>query len=433
MDLIPIYIFLVGLCIGVPVAIALGAGSLVFFVFADGVPAEAFAQKLQSSFGSFPLIAIPLFILAASLLNLSGVSQRLLELVDTLVGRSVGGLGKANVLLATLMGGISASAAADAAMQAKLVGIPMVARGYPRPFASAIIAASSIITPIIPPGIGFIIYGTITETSIGRLFAAGVVPGLLICIALIITVHLLVRRSGYGAAVALENSSQGRFGVRLMSTMRRAAPALLMPFFVVFGIRYGIFTPTEAGGILVIIALAYGTLVYRQIRLTDLKTAIHETTEATASLMLIVCFAMAFAFYLTWEGIPQEIMHSLLAKVSNPLLILLALNLVMLVAGMFLDTVSAMIILVPIIHPIAVRIGLDPVHIGVIVVLNLTIGGVTPPVGLLMYLSNTILGCSVAEFTRAFWPFFLALVGVLTLVILFPAVSLSVPNTLFGK
>ena len=355
MDLIPIYIFLVGLCIGVPVAIALGAGSLVFFVFADGVPAEAFAQKLQSSFGSFPLIAIPLFILAASLLNLSGVSQRLLELVDTLVGRSVGGLGKANVLLATLMGGISASAAADAAMQAKLVGIPMVARGYPRPFASAIIAASSIITPIIPPGIGFIIYGTITETSIGRLFAAGVVPGLLICIALIITVHLLVRRSGYGAAVALENSSQGRFGVRLMSTMRRAAPALLMPFFVVFGIRYGIFTPTEAGGILVIIALAYGTLVYRQIRLTDLKTAIHETTEATASLMLIVCFATAFAFYLTWEGIPQEIMHSLLAKVSNPLLILLALNLVMLVAGMFLDTVSAMIILVPIIHPIAVR------------------------------------------------------------------------------
>ena len=433
MDLIPLVVFLLGLCVGTPVAIALGAGSLVFFVSADGVPAEAFVQKIQSSFGSFPLLAIPLFVLSASLLNLSGVSQRLFELVDTLVGRSVGGLGKANILLATLMGGISASAAADAAMQAKLVGMPMVARGYPRPFVSAIIAASSIITPIIPPGIGFILYGAMTETSIGRLFAAGIIPGLLLCAALMAVVHLVVRRTGYGAVAASEHAAQGAFSSRLLVATRRAALALLMPFFIVFGIRYGVFTPTEAGAILVVIALAYGTLVYRQLGLRDIGTAIHETVEATASLMLIVGFATAFAFYLTWEGIPQEVLRFLLARVSEPLMVLLVLNLVLLVAGMFLDTVSAMIILVPIIHPIALRVGIDPVHIGLIVVLNLTIGGVTPPVGLLMYLSNAILGCTVAEFTRASWPFFAALVGVLALVVLFPTLSLTVPNALFGK
>jgi tripartite ATP-independent transporter DctM subunit len=432
MDLLPLAVFLAGLCIGAPVAIALGAGALVFFAFAGGVPAEAFVQKLQSSFGSFPLLAIPLFVLSAALLNLSGVSQRLFELVDTLVGRSVGGLGKANILLATLMGGVSASAAADAAMQAKLVGMPMVERGYPRPFVSATIATASIITPIIPPGIGFILYGAMTETSIGRLFAAGVVPGLLLCAALMFTVHLVAKRHGYGAAAAASAAARGSFPSRLMKAMRRAALALLMPFFIVFGIRYGFFTPTEAGAILVVIALAYGVVVYRQLSLRDIGKAIHETVEATASLMLIVAFATAFAFYLTWEGIPQEILRFLLGRIGEPLLVLLILNLVLLVAGMFLDTVSAMIILVPIIHPIALRIGIDPVHIGLIVVLNLTMGGVTPPVGLLMYLSNAIIGCTVGEFTRAAWPFLVALVTVLALVVLFPALSLTIPNALFG-
>jgi len=167
-------------------------------------------------------------------------------------------------------------------------------------------------------------------------------------------------------------------------------------------------------------------------RIGDIGAAIHETVEATASLMLIVAFATAFAFYLTWEGIPQELLRLLLGRIGEPLLVLLILNLVLLVAGMFLDTVSAMIILVPIIHPIAVRVGIDPVHIGLIVVLNLTIGGVTPPVGLLMYLSNAIIGCTVGEFTRAAWPFLVALLVVLMLVILFPALSLTIPNALFG-
>ncbi|MGE0716870.1 MAG: TRAP transporter large permease subunit, partial [Alphaproteobacteria bacterium] len=202
MDLIPFAVFLGAMALGVPVALALGAGAVVFFLGSDGLPAEAFVQKVQSSFGSFPLLAIPLFVLAASILNAAGVSQRLFALAEVAVGRSTGGLGKINVLMATLMGGISASASADAAMQAKLVGQPMIERGYPRPFVAAIIACSAVITPIIPPGIGFILYGAMTETSIGRLFTAGILPGLLLAAALILVVHVEARRMERAGRVA---------------------------------------------------------------------------------------------------------------------------------------------------------------------------------------------------------------------------------------
>jgi len=254
---------------------------------------------------------------------------------------------------------------------------------------------------------------------------------LLLCLTLMGTVHVVARRSGFGMAAAQDRAAGLPRSRHLMIALRRAAPALLMPVLIVLGIRYGVFTPTEAGAVLVLIALAYGLFVYRQLQLEHVLTATRETIEATASLMLIVSFATAFAFYLTWEGIPQEILRFLLKHVSDPLAVLLILNVVLLVAGMFLDTVSAMIILVPIIHPIALRIGIDPVHIGLIVVLNLTIGGVTPPVGLLMYLSNAIIGCSVLEFTRAAWPFLLALLAVLGVVILWPEFSLFIPHALF--
>lgn len=431
MDLLPFLVFLATMCLGVPVAIALGAGALVFFLTSSGVPAEAFAQKLQSPFGSFPLIAIPLFVLAASILNFAGVSGRIFDLADALVGRSVGGLGKVNVLLATLMGGVSASAAADAAMQAKLVGEPMVERGYPRPFVAAIIATSAVITPIIPPGIGFILYGAMTETSIGRLFAAGIVPGILLCIALIFTVHVVTRLSGFHHSVGAAGSVDPRHRIGVFAALRRASLALLMPVFIVVGIRYGAFTPTEAGGVLVVIGLVFGFLVYRELSVPDLGRAIEETGESTASLMLIVCCSTSLAFYLTWEGVPQQAARFVVSQFSSKLMLILVVNAVLLVAGMFLDTVSAMIILVPIMHPIALRAGIDPVHMGVMVVLNLTIGAVTPPVGLLMYLVNGVLGTSVAEFARASLPFLAALLFVLGLVAAFPELSLAVPRALY--
>jgi len=432
MDLMPLAILAVAMCLGVPVGISLGASALWFFMTADGVPHEAFVQKIQSSFGSYPLLAIPLFIFAASILNMAGVSQRLFDLADALVGRTVGGLGKVNVIMATMMGGISASASADAAMQAKLVGQPMVAQGYPRAFVSSIIASSAVITPIIPPGIGFILYGAMTETSIGQLFAAGIVPGLLICVALLAVVHVVTQVKGYDRMrIAPPPADWPTRARRMRLALRRAALALAMPIFIVIGIRYGIFTPTEAGGVLVLIGLFFGFVVYRELRLRDLAHAIGETMETTASLMLIVCFSTAFAFYLTWEMIPQQVTQLVLSHTNDKYMVILAINVILLLAGTFLETIPAMIILVPLIHPIAMRLGIDPVHIGVIVVINLTLGSVTPPVGILMFLANGVLGTTVAEFTRASWPFIAAIVVVLALVSAFPMLSLAIPRMLY--
>ncbi len=428
----PLVILAVAMCLGVPVGTSLGASALWFFVTADGLPHEAFAQKIQSSFGSYPLLAIPLFIFAASILNRAGVSQRLFDLADVLVGRTVGGLGKANVIMATLMGGVSASAAADAAMQAKLVGQPMVAQGYPRAFVSSIIASSAVITPIIPPGIGFILYGAMTETSIGQLFAAGIVPGLLMCLALIVVVHVVTLAKGYDRLrIHPPPADWSARAQRMRVALRRASLALLMPVFIVVGIRYGIFTPTEAGGVLVLIGLLFGFVVYRELRLRDLATAIDETMETTASLMLIVCFSTAFAFYLTWEMIPQQLTQLVLSHTSDKYLVILAVNVILLLVGIFLETIPAMIILVPLIHPIALRLGIDPVHMGVIVVVNLTLGSVTPPVGILMFLANGVLGTTVAEFTRASWPFIAAIVAVLALISAFPMLCLAIPRALY--
>jgi tripartite ATP-independent transporter DctM subunit len=430
MDLIPAVVLLVAMCLGMPVAIALGAGALTFFLTADGIPVAAFAQKVQSSFGTGALLAIPLFVLAGALLNLSGVSQRLFALAEALVGNSTGGLAKVNVVLVTLIGGVSASAAADAAMQAKLVGQPMVARGYPRPFAAAVIAASALIDPLIPPGIGFILYGAMTETSVGRLFAAGVVPGLMMCAALLVTVHIVAKRGGYDAARRHAASAISR-PVIILGALRRAWVALLMPVFVVLGIRYGLFTPTEAGGVLVVIALVYGFVIYRELRLADIGIALRESIDVTASLMLIVAVSTAFAFYLTWEGMPQQLTRFVLAHVNDKLMIILIVNIVLFVVGTFLEPIPAMIILVPILHPIALRVGIDPVHMGVMVVLNLTIGAITPPIGTVMFLVNSVLGVSVAQFAWASLPFLGALLLVLAAISAVPELCLALPRALY--
>ncbi|MBK9607537.1 MAG: TRAP transporter large permease [Betaproteobacteria bacterium] len=431
MSLLPFICFFVGMLIGAPIAIALGGGALAFFLTAGGIPMEAFVQKMQAPFGSFPLVAIPLYVFAATVLNYAGVTRRLFDFAEALVGSSVGGMAKVNVVFATLTGGVSASATADAAMQAKVIGLPMLERGYPKAFVAVVIAASSIITPIIPPGIGFILYGAMTDTSIGQLFAAGILPGILICIVLIVTVHIVVKGRNFPWTNAEHERKAAVAATSVMRSFRRALLALLMPFIIVFGIRYGIFTPTEAGGLLALIGLVFGLVVYRELKPFHFPLILHETVAATASLMLIVCFSTAFAFYLTWEGIPQQIMRVVTSTVTDPYLLLLLVNIVLLIAGLFLDTVSALIILVPIILPIAIKAGIDPVHLGVIVVLNLTFGAMTPPVGTLMYLVNSILNVTVMQFTKAAAPFFAAYLVLLTIISYVPKISLLLPRAMF--
>jgi tripartite ATP-independent transporter DctM subunit len=423
----PIWVLLGLMALNVPVAFAMGIAALTFFVSAEGLPLEIFAQRIIAATESFPLLAVPFFILAGSIMNRAGITRRLMTLADALVGHMMGGLAQANIVLATLMGGLSASANAEAAMQAKMLGPEMMRRGYSGGFTAAVIACAAVITPIIPPGIGLVIYGFLADVSVGRLFLGGVLPGLLICSALMVATWATSRRRGFAA-------SRDRFvGLpSLRRAVREAAWALTIPLYILIGIRYGLFTPTEAGAMTVVYALLVGFFAHRELRVADLPEILTESVLATATVMLIICAAGSFGFYMAWERIPPRLARVLAAATADPLVLLLLVNALLLLVGMLLEGTAALILLAPILVPVAKGLGIDPVHFGLVLVVNLTIGGVTPPVGTMMYTACGILGVKLSRFTIEGAPLILAMIGVLALITLWPPLVTGLPNALMG-
>jgi tripartite ATP-independent transporter DctM subunit len=428
MAYLPVVVMFALFALNVPIALSIAMAALSYFFVADGLPIHLYIQKLAQATDSFPLLAVPFFIFAGAIMNHAGITRRLLGLADALVGHMVGGIAQANVLLATLMGGLSASANADAAMQAKMLGTDMVRRGYSPAFAAAITACASVITPIIPPGIGLIIYGFLADVSIGRLFIGGIVPGLMMCVALMVVVHIVARRKGY-AAVRERMVPMREVGRAFIE----ALGALSIAAFIIIGIRYGIFTPTEAGAMTVVYSTLIGMFWHRELRWRDFPSIIRETVLATASVMLIICAASAFGFYMSWERIPARAAEALIALTREPELLLLLINLMLIGVGMLIEGTAALILLSPILVPAIVKLGIDPLHFGLVMVVNLTIGGVTPPVGTMMFTSCTILGVRVERFAREGWPFLAALFFVLALITYFPQLVLWLPNTLMPQ
>jgi tripartite ATP-independent transporter DctM subunit len=428
MSYLPILVMFALFVLNVPIALAIAMAALSYFFIGDGLPIQVYVQKIAQATDSFPLLAVPFFIFAGAIMNHAGITRRLLGLADALVGHMVGGLAQANVLLATLMGGLSASSNADAAMQAKMLGTDMVRRGYSPAFAAAITACASVITPIIPPGIGLIIYGFLADVSIGRLFIGGIVPGLLLCIALMITVNLIARRKGYAATrermVPLP---------QLGKAFIEALGALSIVAFIIIGIRYGIFTPTEAGAMTVVYSTLIGMFWHRELRWSSFPAIIRETVLATSSVLLIICAASAFGFYMSWERIPARAAEVLIGVTSNPAVLLLLINLMLVGVGMLIEGTAALILLSPILVPAITKLGIDPVHFGLIMVVNLTFGGVTPPVGTMMFTSCSILRVRVEAFVREGWPLMLALFIVLGLITYIPQLVLWLPNTLMPQ
>jgi tripartite ATP-independent transporter DctM subunit len=427
MEFLPVILMFVFFALGVPVAIAIAAAALTFFVFADGVPIQIFVQRLVSSTESFPLLAVPFFIFAGTIMNYAGITRRLLNFADALVGHTVGGLAQVNVLLATLMGGLSASANADAAMQAKMLGSEMVRRGYAPGFAAAVTACSAVITPIIPPGIGLIVYGFLADVSVGRLFIGGIVPGLMLCTGLMIAIYFVARRRGYNPMRARMVSAK-----ELWLAFVQALGALSIAAFILVGIRYGIFTPTEAGAMTVLYASLVGFLVHRELKLADFPQIILETVVATSAVMLIICAASSFGFYMTWERIPNQAAQFMIALTGEPVVLLLLINLLLIAAGMLIEGTAALILLTPIFVPVITKLGIDPIHFGLVMVVNLTIGGVTPPVGTLMFVSCSILRVSIQRFTVEALPLLVSMFIVLGLITYFPGLVLWLPNWLMG-
>jgi tripartite ATP-independent transporter DctM subunit len=427
-DWLPAIVMVVLFALGTPIAFAIAISALSFFLVAsDEVPLNIFVQKMVTATDSYPLLAIPFFVLAGAIMNRAGITRKLLALADALVGHVTGALAQMCTVLATLLGGLTASSSADAAMLAKVLGPEMTRHGYSPAFAAVITSCAAIITALIPPSIGLIIYGYIADASIGRLFVGGIVPGLMLAGSLMIVTAIISKRRGY---LPLRQVRASR--AELFTAFRDALWALSIPVFIIAGIRYGIFTPTEAGAITVVYVILVGLFAYRSLRLADLPKLLQETALDTASVMLMICAASAFGFYLAWERIPPQMAAWLVSLTQDPTMLLLLINVMLILLGTAVEGTSALIILTPIFVPILVKLGIDPVHFGIVLVTNLTIAGVTPPVGQMMFISSQVLKVPMDDYTMEVLPFLGALLGVLVLLTLFPQLTLWLPNLMYG-
>jgi len=411
--------FVVTLLLGVPVAFAMLFSVFMANVSADMLPAPAVVQNVVRGSGQFLMLAIPLFLLAGSLMNLGGLTQRLIDFAYSLVRHLRGGMGQVTIVSATLYAGISGSSNADAALAAKMLHPSMVRDGYKPAFSAAICAAAAVLPNIIPPSIAMLIVAAATGISVGQLFMAGILPGLLFAAFLMAAVWVIARREGYGASAPKANwSERGRAGMA-------AVPVMILALFIIGSLRFGIATPTETGAIAVAYALFLGVVIFRSFDLKKLYAVLAATAVDAALIGLLIGAALPFGFVLTTERVPQDILAFATQWMGDKWTVLLFMNLVMLMAGMFLDIGAAILILAPLFLPLVVSVGVDPVHFGLIVICNLMIGGLTPPVGILAYIVATVAKLEVTEVFKALWPFLLALVMALALITYVPAISLG--------
>jgi tripartite ATP-independent transporter DctM subunit len=426
-DWLPAIMMCVLFALGTPISFAIAISALSFFLVDGGMPLNIFVQKIVTVTDSYPLLAIPFFVLAGAIMNRAGITRRLLLLADALVGHMTGALAQICTVLSTFLGGLTASSSADAAMLAKTLGPEMVRNNYSPAFAAVITSCAAIITSLIPPSIGLIIYGYVADVSIGRLFIGGIIPGILIAATLMIVTWWISRRRGY-----LPVRSEFAGFAEVLRTGKDAIWALSIPIFIIVGIRYGIFTPTEAGAITVVYVILVGMFGYRTLRWRDLPELLKETALDTASVMLMICAASVFGFYLAWERIPPQMANWLVTLTTDPTLLLLLINALLIVLGTAVEGTSALIILTPIFVPILTKLGIDPVHFGIVLVTNLTIAGVTPPVGQMMFISSQVLRVPMDDYTIEVLPFLGALMVLLVVLSLFPQLSIFLPNLVFG-
>lgn len=409
--------------VGVPIAIALGviaAATMVFTVGPDLL--FIFVQRTYAGTTSFPLLAIPFFVLAGNLMNVGGTTERIFAVAQLLVGRIRGGLAHVNALASVIFAGMSGSAVADAAGMGVIQQKAMTAAGYRPSYAATITAVSSTIGPIIPPSIPFVIYGSLANVSVGALFLAGILPGLLMAVCLMTAIAISARYLDLPRGAGFPPYRQA------LRTLIAALPALMLPPAILAVILTGIATPTEAAVVASGFAFVLGRWVYRELSYAQVYVILWESARQTAQVMFIIALAAPFGWVLIQQQIPNAILQALLGLSSEPWVIMLVITVALLILDMFIEGIALMVIAFPVLMPVVQSIGVDPIHFGVVLVLNLMIGLVTPPVGLCLYVVSGVARVPIPDIVREIWPYFIGLVISLLLITYIPAISLWLPH-----
>lgn len=414
--------FVVSMLIGIPIGFSLGVGA-VAALLVKGYNIGVIAVRMFTGIDSFPIMAIPFFVLAGELMNATGITKRLVEFSDVLVGHLKGGLAHVNIVASMFFAGITGSAVADTSAIGSMLIPAMVEQGFDVDFSAAVTASSSVIGPIIPPSIPFVVYALITGTSVGALFLAGAVPGILLGIGLMVPAYIISVRKNY--------PSNPRASLKeVWNAFVKALVPLMMPIIILGGILSGVFTATEASSVAVVYSLVIGFLVYRNLKLKDLPPIFVNTAKTTATVFLVMAAANAFNWLMATEQVPQYLAKLLTSGVTSKAAILFIINLVLLFLGCFMEGTAAMIITVPTLVAIAKAVGINLVHLGAIVVLNLMIGLITPPLGLCLFIACSISKLSLEELSKAIVPFLIAEIVVLVLVTYFEPLSMFLPRLL---
>ena len=418
--------FLILLGIGVPVAFSLGLSSLIYFVGTD-MPLQMFSQRFFAGLDSFTLLCIPGFVLAGNLMNFGGITERLIGFCNKIVGHFTGGLAIANVGASMLFAGISGTALADTVSVGGVLIPAMKKDGYDAGFSAAVTAASSCVGPIIPPSVPMIIAATLTNLSVSRLFMAGLLPGILMGVGMIIVSIIISKKRNYPKAEKRATL------LEVIKSGKESFWALLMTIIILSSIVGGIVTPTEASVLAVTYGIIVGIFVYKELTLKRLFACLRQTAVSSAAIMALVGFANVFGYILTKEQIPQMIADALLAMTRNKFIILLLINILLVFVGMFMETIAAILILFPVLLKVATEVGVDPIQFGVMVVLNLVIGLCTPPVGVCLFAASNIANEKLTVVVKELVPFLISNFAVLALVTYVPFITTGVANLIMGR
>ena len=420
--------FALFLILGMPVAFVIGISGFLYFLVTPDVPITIAVQRCLATTQSFTMLAIPLFIFAGHLMNHTGITKRMVKLSDVLTGHMYGNIAQISCVLSTLMGGVSGSAVADAAMESRVLGPDMIRRGYSRGWGAAINGLSSIITSTIPPSMGLIIYGSVGEVSIGRLFAGGILPGFMMMAALMIAVSISARRRGYMPA----RQNPPTVG-EVLRAFVDCIWALLFPIILIVGIRFGVFTPSEAGAFAAVYALFVGAVIHRELTWNKFKTAVYDTGVDIGAVMLIIAFAGIFGFGIVYDRLPQSLAGFLISVTTDPYMMFFLIIVFLVIAGMFMETTVITLLMTPILLPVVTKVGIDPVHFGLVMMSTVQLGIMSPPVGVALYTVSGIMEVSPSETTREAIPFFMAIIAVIVIMVFCPGLVLWIPNMVFGS